>query len=275
MKSLLPLLLLALFSAQLSAQVQLGRKWDARFGGTNDDFVSKVFRMPDGGYAIGGFSKSGADGDKTEASQGYGDYYIVRTDSVGTKLWDKRYGGSGSEVMFSMCVTHDGGFLLAGHSSSGLNGDRTWPNRGGGDYWVVRLDAQGNKLWDHGYGGTNTEILGDARPCADGGFILTGFSGSNASWDKSEDNKSRDNGWVVRIDSVGNLMWEETYQSAADMLLWTGMELPDGGFLFGGHALLDSTYDISEYGYGGKGTWLARTDALGNIIWDKRYYGEG
>jgi len=258
-----------------TAHAQLGRKWDARFGGKSDEICYKIFRTPDGGCVIGGISDSGNDGDKTSLQRGSGDYYIVRIDSVGNKLWDKSYGGSGAEIMFAMAVTPDGGILLAGHSASGADGDKTEPSRGGSDYWVVRLDPNGNKLWDKRYGGSGTELLGDARPCADGGFILTGTSRSNASWDKGEDNKSWENGWVVRIDSLGNLMWEETYQSAADMLLWAGMELSDGGFLFGGKAWPDSTYDISEYGNGiaSADIWLARTDAQGVILWDKRYGG--
>jgi hypothetical protein len=275
MKSLFPLLLLALFSAQLSAQAQLGRKWDARFGGTDYESFYKIFRMPDGGYVMGGISNSERDGDKTSDNRGYNDYYIVRTDSVGNKLWDKSYGGSGYEIMWSMCVTPNGGILLAGQSDSGADGDKSQPQWGGGDYWVVRLDPQGNKLWDKRYGGTGEEGLLDARPCMDGGFILTGYSKSNASGDKSENNGASENAWVVRIDSLGNLMWEETYKSAGQLWLWQGMELPDGGFLFGGDAWADSTYDISEYGGNGDEVWIIRTDALGNKIWDKRYEGEG
>lgn len=264
-----------IFSVVTTVHAQLGRKWDARFGGTDYDNFFKVFKVPDGGYVMGGISESGQDGDKTSSQRGNGDYYIVRTDSVGNKLWDRSYGGSGYEVMFSMCLSNDGGFLLAGHSSSGADGDKTQPSQGGSDYWVVRLDANGNKLWDRRYGGSGSEILMDARPCADGGFILTGYSRSYASGDKSEDNKSFENGWVVRIDSVGNILWEETYQTAADMLLWAGMELPDGSFLFGGTAWPDSTYDISEYGDTGTKSWLIKTDGQGKKIWDKRYKGNG
>ncbi len=267
-------MLILVSSLSFNLYAQLGRKWDARFGGTKEEGVFKIIRLPDGGYAMGGFTESGQDGDKTSPQKGNGDYYIVRTDSVGNKLWDKSYGGSGYEIMWGMCLANDGGILLAGHSGSGAGGDKTDVGRGGLDYWVVRLDSVGNKLWDRTYGGSSDETLGEARPCRDGGFILTGFSASNASGDKSEDNGGAENGWVVRIDSIGNIMWEETYQSAADLLLWAGLELPDGGFLFGGKALPDSTYDISEYG-NGKRSWLVRTDSQGGIIWDKRYDDSG
>lgn len=269
MRSTIAILLVAIgFCA--AAQQPLGRKWDARFGGVKEEAFYKIFRLPDGGYAMGGISDSAQDGDKTSPQKGYGDYYIVRTDSIGNKLWDKSYGGSSSEVMFSMCLTSDGGFLLAGHSGSGAGGDKTEPGRGGLDYWVVRLDADGNKLWDRRFGGASDEILGDARQCADGGFILTGFSESNAGGDKSEDNGGARNGWVVRIDSLGNKLWDETYRSRADMVLWAGSELADGGFLFAGSAAADSTFDISEHGIG-IDFWAVRTDAWGAKIWDRRY----
>jgi uncharacterized membrane protein len=79
-----------------TAQTAPGKQWDARFGGSSDDELRSLQQTADGGYILGGYSFSGISGDKTQASQGDYDYWIVKTDSVGVKQWDARFGGSSS-----------------------------------------------------------------------------------------------------------------------------------------------------------------------------------
>src|SRR5688572_23875935 len=69
------------------------------------------------------------------------------------KLWDKTYGGSGREEFYIVQQTSDGGYILGGSSLSAVSGDKSQPSRGSNDYWVVKLDASGNKLWDKSFGG--------------------------------------------------------------------------------------------------------------------------
>ena len=81
-------------------------------------------------------------GDKTEASQGYTDYWIVKTDSAVEKEWDKRFGGNSYDYCRSILQTTDEGYILGGISSSGISGDKTQGSRGEADYWIVKLFAK-------------------------------------------------------------------------------------------------------------------------------------
>src|SRR6185369_492156 len=132
-------------------------EWQRSFGGTNDDRLRTLQQTDDGGFIFGGFSNSdpaaGASGNKSSANFGNYDFWIVRTDSAGNKLWDRSFGGPDEDVLYSVRQTSDGGFILAGYSLSGIGGNKTSTTVGGYDFWVVRRDAMGNKLWDRSFGG--------------------------------------------------------------------------------------------------------------------------
>ena len=142
----------------------------------------------DGGYFVAGSSFSGISGDKTQASRGSWDYWTLRLDSAGNIIWDRRYGSTDDEFATAADTVAGGGFIIAGYSQSPAGGDKSQYCQGQWDYWVVRIDGQGNKVWDKTYGGNFTDWLFDAVSTADGGFLLGGQSFSDATGDKSEPN---------------------------------------------------------------------------------------
>ena len=91
--------------------------WDYRFGGTGLDVFTCIEQTDDKGFLLGGYSKSGLDGDISRDSIGGNDYWIIKIDSLGIKQWDKRYGGTKDDALFSLCLTSDGGYLLGGFSN--------------------------------------------------------------------------------------------------------------------------------------------------------------
>ncbi|MBK8364661.1 MAG: hypothetical protein IPL24_13675 [Bacteroidetes bacterium] len=135
------------------AQNNFQREWDYRYGGTKDEKLKVFLPTYDKGYLLAGSSLSINDGDKTQGSNGSWDYYVVRTDSAGVKLWDARFGGSLEDELTCVLQTGDGGFLLGGFSRSGISGDKSeanWDQSGHdyADYWIVKINAQGVKQWD-------------------------------------------------------------------------------------------------------------------------------
>ena len=157
-QSVLFLLQLFLFTA-LPAQTPPTKQWDKTFGGSNNDDLSSLQQTSDGGYILGGYSASGISGDKTEASRGNNDYWIVKTDANGNKQWDKTFGGSSDDQLYSFQQTTDGGYISGGRSTSGISGDKTEASKGSYDYWIVKTDANGNKQWDKTFGGSNVDEL--------------------------------------------------------------------------------------------------------------------
>lgn len=121
--------------------------------------------------------------------------------------WDKTFGGSGWEVIGSVISTPDGGYLLAGDSASPASGDKSENTKGGcdedvncdSDYWIVKIDAEGNKVWDKTLGGSSVEAFPRAILTPDGGYLLAGWSSSDASGDKSEDSKGSSDYWIVKL----------------------------------------------------------------------------
>src|SRR5204862_5024756 len=108
---------------------------------------------------LGGCSSSGPSGNKTSAWYGQNDYWVLRLDKDGNKLWENTYGAAGDERISKILILTNGDILLAGYSSSGTNSIKTAPNRGSYDYWLVKIDPNGNKIWDKTYGGSSTDYL--------------------------------------------------------------------------------------------------------------------
>jgi len=171
-KSTMLFLLLFLISLNLSAQSTPSKQWDKDFGGNGGDQLNFSQQTSDGGYILGGYSFSGISGDKTEASRGSNDFWVVKIDANGAKQWDKRFGGTGSDALNSLQQTSDGGYILGGTSSSGISGDKTEASRGGNDFWVVKIDANGTKQWDKRFGGSGSDNLNSVRQTSEGGYIL-------------------------------------------------------------------------------------------------------
>src|SRR5437016_465423 len=156
MKKSFPLFFLFVVSFPFSySQTSLVKRWDKRFGGTDNDVLSSFQQTKDGGYILGGSSYSGVGGDKTQTSWGYSDYWVVKIDSIGNKQWDARFGGTDHDLFSCLQQTTDGGYILGGSSRSGISRDKSQPNWGTYfDYWVIKIDFLGNKQWDKRFGGT-------------------------------------------------------------------------------------------------------------------------
>ena len=282
MKKIYAAVIFIFFFNLLNAQNPLVKQWDKRFGGTDYDYISSLHQTTDGGYVLGGFSFSGIGGDKTQPNWGVVDYWIVKTDSVGNKQWDKRFGGTDEEQFYSLYQTTDGGYILGGYSESGISGDKTQPSWGVTDYWIVKTDSIGNKQWDKRFGGTDYEELLSLQQTSDGGYILGGASLSGIGGDKTQPSWQW-NGfntydyWIVKTDSFGNKQWDKRFGGTSEDRFSSLQQTTDGGYILGGWSRSgiggdktqpnwDTTFATNDY-------WIVKTDSLGNKQWDKRFGG--
>ncbi|WP_133299945.1 putative Ig domain-containing protein [Larkinella punicea] len=256
-------------AAVAAVQAQPPLRWDKTFGGSSSDGTPEVVQTADGGFLLGGSSSSNASGDKSENSRGGLDYWVIRMDAQGNKLWDKTFGGSEWDDLNAIVPTTDGGFLLCGSSRSGPSDDKTEDSRGDLDYWVVRIDAGGNKLWDKTYGGDGYDDLTAAVLTTDDGFLLGGSSTSGQSGDKTEDSRGNRDYWVVRIDDEGNMLWDKTLGGGEIDYLTALATTSDDGFLVAGYSLSGDDGDKTEGNKGGGDYWVIKLDEEGNTLWDK------
>jgi len=148
---------------------------------------------------LGGFSSSGATGNKTSAGYGGSDFWVIKTDSNGNKVWENSFGGSTNEELRALALTSDGGYLLGGYSASPVSGNKTSTNYGGADIWILRLDSNGNKLWEQTFGGTNDDYLYRLQETQDGGIILGGYSSSLVSGNKTSTNYGLSDFWLIKL----------------------------------------------------------------------------
>ncbi|MCX6276456.1 MAG: T9SS type A sorting domain-containing protein [Bacteroidetes bacterium] len=263
----------ALLSRFSLAQSPIAKQWDYRFGGDLYDYLNTFQQTTDGGYILGGYSSSGISGDKTQPSWGNLDFWIVKTDALGIKQWDKRFGGTGVDYLNAMEQTADGGYILGGNSDSGVGGDKTQPNRGAVDYWIIKTDSLGNKIWDKRYGGTDDEYLVSVLQTSDGGYIIGGYSGSGIGGDKTQINRGYNDYWIVRTDSIGTVLWDKDFGGTDYDFMTNLLIADDGGFLLGGSSTSPTGPDKTQNTWGATDVWLIKTDSLGNKIWDADYGG--
>ena len=148
------------------------KEWDKSFGGDASDLLLSVLSTDDGGYFLGGESASGTSGNKSSAGFGNFDYWVIKTNQAGDKQWEKTFGGENADELKSVQQTVDGGFILGGRSGSGVSGNKTASEFGGGDFWVIKTDKNGAIEWDKSFGGDSVEFFSSLQQTADGGFIL-------------------------------------------------------------------------------------------------------
>ncbi|RDC64878.1 T9SS type A sorting domain-containing protein [Adhaeribacter pallidiroseus] len=249
--------------------------WDYRYGSAAADNFTTVIKTNDGGYLAGGYSAGSVGGDKTQFGQGSTDFWIVKTNAAGKKLWDKRYGGTGHDYLNRLIATKDGGYLLGGSSFSGNSGDKTQGSRGDRDYWVVKIDAAGNKQWDKRFGGSGSDELKKVMQLTTGEYVLGGYSNSPVSGDKTQTSQGGTDYWLVKISSTGDKIWDKRYGGALNETLSGFVQTWDGGFLLGGSSLSGVGGDKTQASQGESDFWLVQIDKNGTKRWDKRFGGSG
>jgi len=266
-------LLCILISTFLGQAQFLEKKWDHTYGGSGSDRTTGIIETSDGGFLVAGHSNSDSSFDVSETSRGGNDYWVVRTDSLGNKLWDKRFGGSIEENLWYIDETSDGGFVLGGFTASDSSGDISEPSKGSLDFWVVRIDASGNKIWDRRYGGSDYDWLNCVKQASDGGFILGGLTFSPVSGDVTDTSRGGEDFWFVKTDSAGNVLWDKRYGGNFADAIYDMEETPDGGYILGGRTSSDASGDVSQPNRGEADYWAVKTDAVGNLVWERRFGG--
>ena len=264
------------------AQNPLVKIWDKRYGGTSDETLEAIQQTNDGGFILGGQSFYGIGGDKTQLGWGIEDYWIVKTDSLGNKQWDKAFGGTDHDLFYALQQTKDHGYIVGGLSWSHVSGNKTDSSRGQCDYWFVKTDSLGNKEWDKVFGGTDGEGLSSIQQTFDGGYILGGGSFSGIGGDKTQPNWNvgqTPDYWVVKTDSLGNKQWDKDFGGIYSEQLNVVQQTADGGYILGGHSNSGISGDKTQPLWGTVGNdydyWIVKTDSLGNKQWDKDFGGTG
>lgn len=251
-------------------------QWQNTIGGTGEDILTCIEPTSDGGYILGGYSNSDFSGDKNENSMGGFDYWVVKIDNMGNIQWQNTIGGGGDDILKSLTITSDGGYMLAGTSYSEASGDKTsftwWPSITG-DYWVVKINSMGMIEWNRTFGGDALDDVVEIKN--NGNYILGGYSYSNMSGNKVENNAGLVDCWLVCIDNWGNIQWQNTIGGNGNDYLTTLSIAHDGNYIWGGYSNSDMSGDKTENSLGGYDYWIMKLDAFGNVMWQNTIGGSG
>ncbi len=242
-------------------------QWHKSLGGSGDDFARSVVTTADGGYISAGYSTSN-NGDVSGNHGGF-DYWVVKTDASGNIQWQRSYGGTGDDHATSIIRANDNGYIIAGYSTSN-NGDVSG-NHGNTDFWVVKVDLIGNIQWQKSLGGAGWDWAKMVIAVQGGGYLVTGASNSN-NGQVIGSHGSEDN-WIVRLDNNGILLWQKCLGGSQADEGYAVVQAPDGGFAFAGFSS-SSDGDVSV-NHGIYDYWIVKTDANGNIQWQKPLGGSG
>jgi hypothetical protein len=181
-------------------------EWQKTIGGNGTDAIQDIKQTKDGGYILAGISSSDISGDKTDSirgNSGFEDYWIIKINSLGNIEWQKVYGGSNSDFLKSINLTIDGGYILGGKSSSPISGEKSENFRGQSDYWILKVNSLGIIEWQKTIGGRDDEYLSNIIQTSDGNYLASGYSWSNISGEKTENNNSiYEDFWIVKLNEI-------------------------------------------------------------------------
>jgi hypothetical protein len=216
-------------------------QWAKTYGGTNDDFAYSVQQTSDGGYIVAGTTNS--------FGAGVGDFFLIKTDASGDIIWAKTYGGTNTDLAYSVQQTSDGGYIVTGLTRSF--------GAGWNDVFLIKTDENGDIQWAKTYGGTSSDAAYSVQQTSDGGYIVAGFTYSFGA--------GVGDFFLIKTDASGDIIWAKTYGGTNTDLAYSVQQTSDGGYIVAGFTL--------SFGAGGRDILLIKTDANGNIIWAKTYGG--
>jgi hypothetical protein len=214
--------------------------WDKTFRRSGRDLGFSLQETADSGFILAGRT---VDRDRNRFS-----IWLIKTDSEGDVEWDRTFRGpKWDSEPATIQQTSDGGYIVTGYAYVGPIGE------GGSNVWLIKIDTNGNELWNRTFGGNENDYGKDIQITKDGGFIIAGNTQSFADdyWGDI---------WLIRADYSGQELWNRTFG-----ISWGNAnsvrEVSDGGFILAGDSMTET----------GKRWIIIKTDASGKKEWWKIY----
>jgi len=218
----------------VKTDVQGNRVWERVFGRAAPDWGYCVQQTSDGGYIVVG-DISNPPWDR--------DVYLVKIDVDGNIVWERTLGGDSDQRGYSVQQTSDGGYIVAGRSTTSDNGD---------DACLIKTSAEGDMMWETTFGGDEFDTGRSVQQTSDGGYILVGYTASFGSGQLDV--------FLVKVDEAGDKLWEKTFGGAGDDVGYCVRQTLDGGYVIAGG------FEITDGAPGD--VYVIKTDAVGNMIWE-------
>lgn len=251
-------------------------EWEKSFGFSGHDHSYDILQTDDGGFFFTGFldiTSARADGNtekgNTLTRHGVGEFWGTKIDALANLQWRGYFGGSNNDRSHAVVRSEDGGFVMAGFSES--DDFDISSTQGSYDYWLVKIDGQGDFLWERSFGGSGIEISYDIDNTLDGGYVV---AGNSFSVDGDIGNyKGESDFWLIKVDDFGKLIWERSYGGTGFDAAQAVRSSKDGGYYVVGNSKssdLDATSNSGE-----NDIWIIKTDNQGSLLWQQSFGGTG
>lgn len=242
--------------------------WLHVFGGSKNDWLTSIIQTIDGGYIFTGHSRSdnGIFADHS-GSTDYPDLIVVKLNSLGELEWSKSYGGINSDEGNAVIQTTELDYVVVGYTS-------IWEPTFDFDYWILRIDVDGNIIWDKKYGGTKQDYAFAVAELYSKNLIVTGEAWSDDG--DISDSHGLQEAWTILLDEVdGEIIWKKSFggscaETGRDILMHADSTIsiigstcsPDDGDILGHHG----DFGYSDY-------WIFNIDTIGIIRWQQCFGG--
>ncbi len=252
-------------------------QWENSFGFSGHDHAYALLQTDDSGYFMAGFldvTSSGGAGNTNRSANissrrhGTGEFWCHRLDAQGNVIWQRYFGGTNNDRAFDVLQSNDGGFIVTGYSESD-DFDIT-DGRGTYDYWVLKLSASGDLLWQKSFGGTGIDQSRAIIKTDDNAYIVVGNSFSDDV--DINNNLGSSDFWLIKISDEGNIIWKHNY-GGSDFDYATNIRSSVDGYVVCGYSK-SNNHDLS-INYGDNDFWVMKIDESGNLIWQKNFGGSG
>jgi hypothetical protein len=217
-------------------------EWEKTYPGHYDECAYSVLEGANGGYVLVGYTKS--------YGSGSSDVILLKTDSMGILEWYNTFGGPSEDRGESVWQTTDGGYIIAGGTSS-FGGTTSFF-----DVYLIKTDQHGNLIWNSTFGTSDYEYAYAIQQTADGGYIVAGSAG-----------QVQRNALLIKTNASGHVTWSKTYGGSGIEEAYSVQQTSDGGYILGG--------TTRSYGAGGEDAYLVKTDPSGGLVWQNYFGGSG
>jgi uncharacterized delta-60 repeat protein len=208
-------------------------EWQKKYGeAISIEEANSIRQTSDGGYIVSG---------STDSIAGVKDIWLLKLTSGGLVSWQKTFGGAATDNSSAVEQTTDGGYIVSGNTYSF--------GAGSYDFWLLKLDSNGNVVWQKTYGGARLDISYSVIQTTDNGYLLSGYTNSFGA--------GASDVWILKLDSNGNVNWQKTYGGADDDLTISIQLVSDGGFVAAGHT--------ASFGSGSTDFWVLKLDSNGTV----------
>jgi hypothetical protein len=249
-------------------------EWQKTIGGSGLEFDMMAIPCTDGGYFVGGSSRSPISGEKTENFRGFSalnaDFWVLKLDENRNIEWQRTIGGEDEDLFKTVCQTNDGGFLLGGRSRSNIGFEKSENSRGNShDFWILKLNPQGDIEWQKTIGSTDTDLLSDMLITQENDILIGGTSAGLISGEKTVESNGLSDFWILKLNSIGDILWQKSIGGNNQESLFRMSQTIDGNYLLGGSSNSSISGDKTSNSRGLNDYWTVLIDTDGNIIGQK------